>query len=111
MSNLFLDLWRIHHVQDLADGRFAGPFTGTGTDAVGSSEELEEVVRHLAVPELDGTVTGRSPLEFLGNAGRVGDRIEQHFGVEPFEQESRVVLLVSLVRLVRFGPTRSGAPG
>ena len=75
-------------MKNLADGRFGGPFTRTGADAVGATEELEEVMRDLAVPELDGSEAGRCALEFFGDTGRVGVCIQLLLGVEPLHQDS-----------------------
>ena len=39
-------------------------------------------MRGLVVPQLNRADTSRHSLEFLGNAGRLADGIEQHLGLD-----------------------------
>jgi len=48
----------------------------------------------MTVPELNGFGSGGHPAELFGDSGDAADGIEEHFGIQLFEREAGVVLVI-----------------
>ena len=97
-----MDLRRIQHMENLGDARFDAAFALARRDPHRPAEQLEEIVRRFVVPQIDGPAAPRDAAEFLADARRLADGVKQNLRIEPAEQGTRVVLLIALVRGIRF---------
>src|SRR5437016_3703647 len=98
-----MDLRRIQKMQHLRHTRLVVAFTFASAGSNWTAEELQEIMWHLAVPKLNRAVTRRHTRKLLTNAGRLANHVKEHFGIEPFEQRPRVVLLIALIGGIRPG--------
>ena len=97
-----MDFGRIQHVENLGDARLDAAFALARRDPHRPAEQLEKVVRRFVVPQIDGPAAARDAAEFLADTGRLANGVEQNLRIESAEQGTRIVLLVALVRRVRF---------
>ena len=87
-------------MQHLAHAGLHRPLAFTGGQSRRATEQLEKVVRDLAVPEFYRPDARRHSCEFLLDTSHLADRVEQHLGGGPLPEEARVVLAIPLIRLV-----------
>ena len=111
VGEFVVDFGGIEQVQDLGDAGVGLAFAFAGGGAKGAAEDFEEVMFHVAVPDLGGAVAGGDAVKFLGNAGDLADGVEEHFGGESAEEGAGVVLFVGFVGVVGAGGELVGARG
>ena len=104
VTQLALDVRRVKQVEHLGNAGLVIALAFAGADPRRPAEQLQEIVRYLAVPQLNGPIASRHALETLLDARDLADHVQKHFGIDAAEKAAGVVELIPFVG--RVGPAR-----
>src|SRR4029453_14270278 len=105
-SDAAVELWGVHQVQRLGDGRIARPLARRVLVRIGSAKRVEKDRFHSGRPDFAGTRTGRGAAGPPPGPRNGGKGIGQNFRPQSGAVVPRVVLPIAAIALAREGTER-----